>query len=356
MFAVLGLGTAIFSVILILPLWDFHSVEVPKVFKTINHHTELLSRLKIKTKVFLFLPLLLSSLYFLTKVKFNDDVRILQSQPLHLIEDENAIFEVVGSRPPSSRIFLRASSIESLVDIEESFIDHYPKNSFNGISHIISSPKRQKENYLLYKKLFPEYRLFYKKLGLSEDKIDNLIKSQNQPFLEINFLKTIENLPYEQKRQSWLGQINDHYYTVLYPDLKFKAEKIPSLFKDHAVIVNEVKDASNVFKKIHKKIRLVFPIFIFIIFVFLFIIWRSWYVFQVLLFPLFSSYYALVFSGYLIGYVNLFNWLALILVFFLGLDYSIFYYLEKNKWHFIKNSYCSFFRNNNFIFWATFFK
>ena len=103
-----------------------------------------------KSAIVTLLLILLSVTYFFSPIQFNDDVRLLNSSPKWLLEQEAKAAQILAYND-SQRVIIKAESPQQLLEIQEQVIARFrstqPALKVKGIYELLPSIKQQKQYY-----------------------------------------------------------------------------------------------------------------------------------------------------------------------------------------------------------------
>lgn len=280
---------------------------------------------KLSPKVFIILIsccslLVVMSLLF-GLVSFDDDVKKLQKPSMDLSSDEIIIKDILAYNNTGTYYLVRGKSTLELLKNEEDFLG---KTNVRGsaMSNYIPSYSSQEESLRAYLKLEPTILNLYNKLNIKYKFDMPDTKNYIEPEELMGVLK---QLPiYNQ----WLGVFPDsNYYSsvVLFEEIGKSVKGNPNVLK-----VNKTAQVSTYFEKLRKTLinyYLILLVIIFILFTFKFNFKNS---LKLILPPVVSVGVSLVVCS-LLSPLNIFNILACVLVFTLGVDYTLFYFYSGNK-------------------------
>lgn len=293
-------------------------------------------RLMAGKNIYIALFILISmSVIGLNNIKFNDDIRLLYSSPKKLLNQEIETRKILQQNIAPQFFLVKAKTQEELLQKEELLAIELEKmiqtkdlKSFQALSQIVPSIKRQNENLELVKSnlIGPYFDKHALDLGLSPEQKNNILKDleQSPKYLEI---KDVMRNKILNAKSLWIGNVNEKYVGIVLLNGLMNPKYIQKLVDEDKGIylLNKIEDISKTFEK-YRKISLFLLILVYfgVVIVLCFrykpsrAIWIS-------IPPLLAATCSISIIS-LLGYpINLFNILALFLVLGIGVDYSIFY-------------------------------
>lgn len=153
-FVIAGLVSAWLFTVLVLPLWQstltlspsslLMSQKLIKVFLYCN---------SLKKPILITLLVLISALFLIKPISFNDDVKLLNASSEHLMLNEKKHLLLLGQWD-SQIVFMFADSDEALLQKQEQFLKRLtqlnPNFKHNSISHWLPSLQKQRDNQALF--------------------------------------------------------------------------------------------------------------------------------------------------------------------------------------------------------------
>lgn len=152
-FMIFGLFGALITVLMLLPYLD-RLVKIKKAPIAMNFGqcgVAFFSKVQnYKSAIVTLLLILLSVTYFFSPIQFNDDVRLLNSSPKWLLEQEAKAAQVIAYND-SQRVIIKAESPQQLLEIQEQVITRLratqPALTVKGIYELLPSIKQQQQYY-----------------------------------------------------------------------------------------------------------------------------------------------------------------------------------------------------------------
>ena len=276
----------------------------------------------------------------IARLGVNDDIRLLQTPPKHLVSDQIKLGKLLDAPTPVQYFLVRGSSAETVLQREEtlkrkldSFISDHTITGYQALSNWIPSAQTQAER----KKLLDE-KLFAKDgaLSLLAGKLDEdaaWAEGIHQHLLGLNgsisvdaFLKTTAG---DAWRHLWLGQIgNEHASIVALRGVNYANQGLQRL--QHASEglqgvqwVDKVSEISTVLGRYRAYMGWVVAAAYLVVFILLLPRYRR-HAWRVLAPTLTASIATLGLLGLAGQNLQLFHVLALMLLLGVGVDYGIF--------------------------------
>lgn len=343
-FILFGLCGALSFVLVVLPMLNakqkINAIQVHSSVKSmvnilIDKQTQLT---RFRGKVFLVSALLLLLSLFVKTPHFNDDIRLLNSSPQWLIEQEKRIAQVTGYQN-NQRIILRAKTSQALLEKQELVIKHLKANqaqlTIKSIADLLPSLKQQKASHqqIEQAQINNKFDLGLNLMGLTD------------PVTAFN------GLDYPTFLQGPLSQLTELYFKPVWLNKNHKIfvswlaitesslessglnkKNLDWIAQQPQVdIYNRVKDFSSTLSQYRQSILNLLMIAFLLVAVILFALYRFKQGVLGLMAIVFSALGALIISHWLLGYLNIFNLLAVLLILALAIDYVIFYQEQGTK-------------------------
>lgn len=294
-----------------------------------------------RLRFFLPVSLLIFSFIGFSTLRFDDDIRQLQTLPEDLKAQEAEIKTVSGVGQNQQLLLVRANSEQALLTrLEEAGeqLTRWKKDKvlsdYQSIAQYVPSEKTQKENFKLVESLYRRQGdLLSGQLNFSTPiRFDNQFKlltvadflsstvSQSLGFL---WLKEIEGV---HSAVILLNQVNDpktvKSFINLHDDLTYldKADEVSHIFKKYRVQISKLLIGA------YGLISLL-------------LIWRYGLKLGILVIspPVIAACVGLAVTSVAGIAITIFNLLALILILGIGIDYTLFF-AEQKKWHAAKHT------------------
>ncbi len=346
-FSISGLTMSYVTVVCLFPVLiknNHHKIfpNKPIILKFTENYLRLYPRFLNKKKYLIFLLIIIISLFGISKIKINDDVRQLQSLPISLKKSEAKIKEIINSKIGSSFYIIQAKTAQENLNKQKRLINLINKTTPNTSTPYLSfvtylpTIKEQKQNYLLVKNNLIKNNLksYLERIGMSKSKIKETYNSLNNiKFKPLTIDKWLNSPASKPFRFLWIGKTKgktskNQLYTsivLLSDDIKIRNIKSIEDQMQNVTYINQAAQVSETFGFYRYQISLILFSMHFLLFVFLLCRYGLKMGFGLYLPPLFSCLIALSAFGYLSIPLTLFNLLALILVLGISTDYVIFF-------------------------------
>ncbi|WP_261844159.1 MMPL family transporter [Aliamphritea ceti] len=337
-FSIAGLIAAWLTVILWLPLLTSDNIRQPaEASKKLSLLRNTFPRLQPKPGIiFMMLVLFVTASLSVFKHEGVDDVRLLQTSPPALLAQEQRVQTILGTASSSQFLLIQAGNIEEALQKEErlqstleSLINNGYLNGSQGLSDVIPSELRQRENLQLVMDLYTsKLEDYLGRLGLPlalAAKISKEFFELNSPVLSFDEWML---LPGENQWKPLLIQQTREQVTTLIRLQGLSPQGLSRLENFSATdpsitFVDRVADISTVLGKYRTQVSYWLAVAYLVIFLLLTIRYRT-QVWCIVLPPFMASVLTMALIIELEGGVNLFHLLALVLVLGIGLDMGIF--------------------------------
>lgn len=270
----------------------------------------------------------------LFKLDVNDDIRILQSSPSELIEEEQQIKDIFQFNSGNQFFLIKADTGQAVLEKEEKLgrllqekIEEGALSSYQAISQFLPSAARQQRNYQLIREAFQQHKhllvQYFQDIGLDETVSKQYLeqfKPLSAPLLSIEV--GMQSPALDSLRFLWLGYAS----MVALGNVK-NLESLESLEVNSPGItfIDRVDDISQLLKRYREFASYLVIAAYLLIFLLLIIRYQFKKACLVILPPLLAAGFALAMTAWLGVPLNLFNTLALLLVLGIGIDYSLFF-------------------------------
>ncbi|MDO6566966.1 MMPL family transporter [Alteromonas sp. 1_MG-2023] len=349
-FSVVGLLASWLTVVLTLPLITANDAKIKlplaeKLFRLRNKIPRIVGR---PVPIIAIMGITVGAATLVYTGTAQDDIRLLQTSPERLLQQEKSIQTLLGTQSSTQFILVKGDTIEDALLKEQALLTQLkPLQKDNtippaqAVSMQVPAQARQADNYALVARLYKaKLEGLFTTLNLPEHK---RIEAQNV------FSETRGNT---LTIDEWLGSENSEAWRDLVVSTKLGASATTVRFKGHLnqdaksaieqlieddsqlVLIDQVSNISALMKtyriQVSQLIALAYAV------VFLVLAWRyRQQVLRVILPPFLASIITLASISFLEGGMNMFHLLALILVLGIGLDMGIFMAESgesKNTW------------------------
>lgn len=337
-FSVVGLTAAWLTVVLWFPIW---CSALPQ---RELHSAQALARLRMKfprieaNRIGLVCLLVLLGLagFSLTENTNQDDIRLLQTSPPVLLQKESEVQQLLGLGSSSQFLMVHAASLQACLEQEEQLredLDVMRESGLLGqylaLSQVLPSLSRQMENKQWVDALYAEQlQPLYQTLQLSSDMFQQanvILRQANQPFTEADLFQGLH-------QQDWQRLVVQHADGSVSTLIRLvggmdstSQDKLKALVQSQegVMYVNQVEDMSDLMTRYREQVvAWVGGAYLVVLLVLMVRFKRE--VWRVVLPPFLASIYTLAILVQLEQGLNIFHWLALILVLGIGLDMGIF--------------------------------
>ncbi len=267
-------------------------------------------------------------------IEVNDDVRVLQSRPDELTRQELVIQELLGLAPSGTFLIASAPSDEALLQLEESvrvtldgMIQAGTLSSYQAVSRWVPSRARQARSLSAYINLIstrlPDY---FQSLGIPEETTASVVAEFSEEVKMLEARAWLEHPVSDQFRNLWLETAEYESASIILLSglrdtvgLKSALADVPSI-----VVVNKAQELSNLFGRYRVRVTWVLAVAYFVIFLSLAARYGVPRAAVLLVPPVFAGALALICISITGQSVNLFHFLAMILVLGIGIDFTLF--------------------------------
>lgn len=272
----------------------------------------------------------------LVRLGTNDDVRILQTMPTHLLAEQQRVATLAGVASPGQFLLVQATTPETLLQTEEKLriaLDALPRTTlenYQAISRWVPSAQRQMEDRKLIKQyVLGEAGWLVRLADMLEFKRDDLQAYAAAPAIQLG--QWLASPASEAHRHLWLGRMGEYYASVITLQGIGSTQAVRDVVRaTHGVTwVDRTSDISRLLGDYRREMSWVAGLGY--VLVFLALVWRyrrqAW---RAIAPTVFSTLLTLGLMGWLSIPVNLFTVLALLLVLGVGIDYGI-YMQEEDR-------------------------
>jgi predicted exporter len=347
-FSVTGLAAAWLTVVLWLPVFTGRSRVVPLgAAQRLQRWRDLYPRLDNRPALKLVLALTgLVSVLVITQGEARDSVRLLQTSPAELLEEDSQVQQLIGSTSSAQFLLVTADSVESVLRIEERLRESLERMhgegllaGYQALSQSLPSQHRQQESAALVTQLYdrqlPELSAL---LHFSEQQYHSARSAMERGTVQRLDLDEWQKLPFAQPwHQLLMSREQGAVATVIRlqgtPGAALRQQLVELAETTEGVFFVDRIDAMSAVLADYRE-QIAGWLLIAYGLVVLLLGWRyRWDMWRIIFPPLLASlvtFAALILSGS--GY-NLFNLIALMLVLGIGLDMGIFLYESADSDH-----------------------
>lgn len=339
LFSVVGLSAAWLTVVLWFPMLTRDEViqALPSAARldTLRHW---FPRLEKNPKLMVILGLaILLSIFSLWGTKNQEDIRLLQTSPKALIEQDQAVQKALGLSSSAQFFLINSDSLEQSLQIEEQITlvltvlkSKGQLEGYLALSMRLPSLKQQALNVALVNQLYQrQLDSFFQKLKIADSKLLETQLGFDQ--IEKNRL-TPEVWLQQQSSENWRDLIIDNTGQSVATVIRLNgllSDEVKQSFMslaDATPGVHYIDQTSNISRLMEKyRAEVISWVSIAYLFVFCILLLRyKTHVWRIVLPPLLASLFTLAMLVQLEQSINLFHLMALILVLGIGLDMGIF--------------------------------
>lgn len=282
---------------------------------------------------------LISLMVCLSSLVADDDIRILQSSPAALMEQDQKVRDITRQAGGNQFFIVKAKSVQKVLEKEEELRSELNQQvetgvitAYQSISQQIPSLALQQQDYLLLKNSVElsgsQLDVYGDSIGLGQKQIQayrHLFGSEKGSPLHFDQLMVLPFL--EPIRFLWLGRFDEYYVSTVILSGVANSEPLETLAaKLNGVrYIDTVQNISALLSR-HRIIAnyLVLAAYV-LIFALLVLRYKVKKAVTVMLPPLTAAIVAMAVSALFSVPMNLFNTLALLLVLGIGIDYTLFF-------------------------------
>lgn len=261
------------------------------------------------------------------RLDVNDDVRMLQSQPPELARQENAIQEMLGIAQAGTFLLVSGDDDESLLREEErirgrldEMIGEGLLDSYQAVSRWVPSLERQEKSARAWNQLMSSRLLtYFETIEVDEEDAAQALVNLTVASPTLNVQAWLQNPASAQFRNLWLDIEGPGSASII---LLFGVDDVDAL--SEFSVINKGRELSVLFGEYRN--RVVQMLAVAYVLILLGLAWRYGLrrAAVVLAPPVLAGLLALALVSLAGGALNLFNFLALILVLGIGIDFTIF--------------------------------
>ncbi len=262
----------------------------------------------------------------LPKIRFDDDVRKLQKPNSELAKQERIIQDLTGVKRQSQYYLIEAESDQQLLQTEEHLSrlnDKRPNRAeLSRLSSWIPSHSRQSLSRTGYNNLQGLVVDFYIRLGVENPKwqASRVYRENSTPKLNVkDWMNRFGHLPVADQ---YLGKSGKYFYSIVRVESGnfMRESELPNGVK----IITRTKEVSKFFKELRSNVMLMILCLVVAALVLIALFTGYKMALEVCLAPCMGLVWSALMCFWIVGYLDLFHILGLVLVFFLSIDYSFF--------------------------------
>ncbi|EJL6719464.1 MMPL family transporter [Vibrio alginolyticus] len=277
------------------------------------------------------LPMLcvVASGFFLLQLNYDDDIRLLQTMPKDLKQQETLITTLSGMQSSQQMLVVTADDdenlmkkLESLTPTLEAWKADSTIESYHSLSRYLSSVERQQQDYQLIRDLYAtQSSPLTSGLGLSKK------PKMDADFIPVTVEQYLQNPVSAPVRFLHLGKIKGKSATVVVLNQLQDSAVVKAFAKSQSDVVylNKAEEISTLFGEYRIKIMellVAASAVIFLVLIKRYGLQHSW---RVLLPSLIACACGLATAVAMGTTLNLFNLLGLVLILGIGIDYTLFF-------------------------------
>lgn len=267
-------------------------------------------------------------------IEINDDVTVLQAQSVELKRQESAIQQLLGIAQAGTFLLVSAPTDEELLQLEEevrteldSMIGTDALTGYQAISRWVPSQARQTRSYSAYVELIrsrlPSY---FESLGVDKDTTESTIAQLREEMRPLDIETWLAHPASAEFRNLRLDAPGDGRASII---LLYGVQNLDSLSVMTARypsvnVVNKARELSGLFGEYRARVVQVLAAAYLIILAGLAMRYGLRQSAMLLIPPVFAGLLALIIISALGETLNLFNFLAMILVLGIGIDFTLF--------------------------------
>ena len=340
LFSAVGLFASFLCVVCLFPIWGGSTGSVAPLAKWYADMVltlPTLSWMRYKHVVLVVIGLLM--LPGVLQLQPQDDVRLLQTSPELLQEEERRFFAIMGIKPAFQFYLVGGESAQDVLEREEALVSQLERlkadgalGGINGITMTLPSEKRQREDYQLrndsYQNDADQWQAYYQMIGFSalqQAAFHSAFQaSKNKPLTFDHFRKS--DL-FKRVSTQWIGDVDRHFYSIVTLTNVMDVARLKLLAKNtnDVALIDQAGDFSRLLKDYRENTSLWLLLAYGLIA--LFLIYRYGFIsaLRYMVPPVFAAWVSLAVIGYSGQVFNIFNIFALILVLGIGIDYVLFF-------------------------------
>jgi predicted exporter len=267
-------------------------------------------------------------------MQIDDDVASLQSQPAELRRQESGIQQLLGIAQAGTFLMLSSTSDENLLELEESVRERLVPllaagtlSGYQAVSRWVPSIARQRRSHAAYTALLESHLpAFFDSLGVGDGIAVQTLRSLTADMSTLDIDTWLESPVSGPARGLWLGSRDGGAASII---LLFGLADIDAIVETVApfptvTVVNKAREMSTLFGQYRARVAEVLVAAYLLILAGLAIRYGLRRAATVLLPPVLAGLLALSLISLAGETLNLFNFLAMILVLGIGIDFTIF--------------------------------
>ncbi len=267
-------------------------------------------------------------------IDVNDDVRMLQSQPPQLVEQEAAIQELLGIAQAGTFLLMSAADEQSLLQQEEAvrvsldeLIAEGELDSYQAVSRWVPSRARQERSQNAYSGLLESRLLaWFEEIEVDQEDARAAFTDLLQDSPPLDVTTWLQHPASEQFRHLWLETGDDGVASMV---LLFGIDNVDAL--PDVTVINKGRELSALFGEYRARVAQVLVAAYVVILLGLATRYGLKRAAILMVPPIFAGLLALTLISLAGETLNLFHFLALILVLGIGIDFTLFVVEAKHE-------------------------
>jgi predicted exporter len=344
LFSSVGLCAALITVILVFPILVARPSTCqaePRILtfgKSILIRTSAWWQSRKKSAALGLITLSIFIIWGLSKIRFDDDIRLLQSPSESIVQEDSFVRKVMKGFGGNQFILIRASTLEELLERQEllqekvnPLIQGGVISSIQSLAPFLPSVKRQVENRQLLDSVIlsqpASIREQLSGVGLSADISNHLLKDLSHPFKPFTVDQWLASPASHLLRSLWIGSSQHEFASAVLISGLSDPGRLRASLKDMKGIkyFDQIEEYSNLFRRYrHLSLRLILAAYCGV-----WVLTILRYGFKRGTWVTFPAVAAVLFTFALYGWcgvrVQLIHCLAALLVLSMGIDYTIYF-------------------------------
>lgn len=345
LFCSIGLIGAFLTVVLLFDRIDVKVSTPTFLIELFRHHRNISQKFATTPLIIALLIFpLIAGYYLINTDNNNDSIRQLQATPPDLYQQEQKITQLIAAPATNQFFVVKGKTTEQVLATLDSFkpelqqlVDDHAIQGFTALTQFVPSEQQQNANYHLIKNRLMDGD--YEQLGL--------LSPQQITELQQTFVKHADNAlklqswldsPLGQRfGYLWLGKIDNTFASIItVKNIKdLNALEATAEAHNNLYFINKVDKVSSMFASYRVLALTMLAVAAAFIFTILSFKYRLRIASYIMLPPFIAASIAIIVNVLINGSFNLFNTLALFLVFGIGIDYGLFYAESKSRSLFI---------------------
>jgi len=267
-------------------------------------------------------------------IEIDDDVTVLQAQSVELKRQETAIQQLLGIAQAGTFLLVSAPSDEELLQLEEDvrtkldrMISSSALTGYQAMSRWVPSQAKQVRSYSAYVELVrSRLPTYFESLGVDKDTTDNTIAQLSEEMQLLDVATWLDHPASEDFRSLRLDApgTGSASIVLLYGVQELDGLSAMTMDYPSVAVVNKARELSGLFGLYRARVAQVLAAAYLIILAGLAMRYGLRQAAILLIPPIFAGLLALIVISAMGETLNLFNFLAMILVLGIGIDFTLF--------------------------------